>query len=182
MVDHYVKLFKVLADKSRLKIVASLNKEPMYVELISERLGLNPSTVSFHLKKLEQNNLVTSQKEQYYVMYYLNKELLDVHIMDAIGKITVSSETLEEREQQYKNKVITTFFQGGKLTSIPVQRKKREIILREIAKRFDFEKEYQEKEVNLIISDVHYDFCTIRREFIMNKLFSREDGIYKRLQ
>ena len=85
MIDQRVKLFKMLGDKSRLKIVSSLMKEPMYVELIRERLGLNSSTVSFHLKKLEQIGLVRSEKEQYYVMYYLEKEKLkSLHINPAI--------------------------------------------------------------------------------------------------
>jgi len=180
MIDSYVKTFKVLSDKSRLKILASLNKKPMYVELLSERLGLNPSTVSFHLKKLEKENIVYSKKEQYYVMYYFNKDSLDMNIIDIITKISTKTETQEEREEAYYNKVISSFFKGKKLQSIPVQRKKRDIILQEIAKAFEMDKGYPEKEVNMIISEYHYDFCTIRREFIMNKMFIRENGIYIR--
>lgn len=182
MIDNYVKMFKVLGDKSRLKIVASLNKEPMYVELISERLGLNPSTVSFHLKKLEDLSLVTSKKEQYYMMYYLNKDKLDYNIKEIIGAISLNSPSLEDKEKEYYNKIITSFFKNNKLVSIPVQRKKRDVVLREIAKSFDLNKEYKEKEVNLIISEFHDDFCTIRREFIMNKMFVRDNGVYKRVK
>lgn len=182
MIDNYVKIFKVLGDKSRLKILASLNKEPMYVELISERLGVNPSTVSFHLKKLENANLVFSKKDQYYVMYYLNKDKLDLNVKTIIDSILLNAHTLEEKEIQYHNKIISNFFKNNKLISIPVQRKKRDVILKEIAKSFEIGKEYKEKEVNLIISDYHYDFCTIRREFIMNKMFSRDNGIYIRLK
>ena len=45
-----VELFKCLADKSRLQILSGLRVEPMYVELIAQRLALSPSTVSFHLR------------------------------------------------------------------------------------------------------------------------------------
>ena len=179
MIDEYVKIFKVLSDKSRLKIVATLNKEPMYVELISERLGLNSSTVSFHLKKLEQTGIVTSKKEQYYVVYYLNKEKLDLNILASIQNI-ILDESQEQREAAYNNKIISTFFKGKELKSIPVQRKKRAVILQEIAKSFEVGKPYIEKEVNLIISEFHFDFCTIRREFIMNNMFTRDNGIYIR--
>lgn len=182
MIDKYVKIFKVLADKSRLKILSSLNKEPMYVELISERLGVNPSTVSFHLKKLENVNLVKSKKEQYYTMYYLNKDNLDINIKNMIDSISLESQTLEQKETEYYNKIITNFIKNNKLVSIPVQRKKREVILKELSKNFDIGKEYTEKEVNLIISEFHDDFCTLRREFIMNKMFSRENGIYIRIK
>ena len=47
-----IKLFKCLADKSRLQILKSLMREDMYVERLAERLGLTPATISFHLKKL----------------------------------------------------------------------------------------------------------------------------------
>ena len=49
-----IKLFKCLADKSRLQILKSLVQEEMYVERLAERLGLTPATISFHLKKLEE--------------------------------------------------------------------------------------------------------------------------------
>lgn len=182
MIDNYVKLFKVLADKSRLKIIASLNKEPMYVELISERLGLNPSTVSFHLKKLESLNLVTSKKDQYYTTYYLNRDKFDVNIQEVISNISLNSPNQEDKEKEYYEKILSSFFKNNKLVSIPVQRKKRDIILREIAKSFEVGKKYQEKEVNLIISEFHFDFCTIRREFIMTKIFNRDNGVYVRVK
>lgn len=43
-----IKLFKCLADKSRLQILKSLMQEDMYVERLAERLGLTPATISFH--------------------------------------------------------------------------------------------------------------------------------------
>jgi hypothetical protein len=182
MIDARVKLFKTLGDKSRLKIVNSLIKEPMYVELISERLGLNPSTVSFHLKKLEDIGLVRSEKEQYYVMYYLDKDKLNFNLLEEIEKTASYDQSEEEREQLYKQKIIDNFMVDGKLKAIPVQRKKRNVILEYIANDFEKGKEYNEKEVNMMISEYHEDFCFIRREFIMEKLFERDHGIYKRIK
>jgi hypothetical protein len=182
MIDERVRLFKMLGDKSRLKIINTLIKEPMYVELISERLGLNPSTVSFHLKKLEHIGLVRSEKEQYYVMYYLDKSKLDFNLLQEIDQTASINENEEQREQNYKNKIIDNFMVNGKLVSIPVQRKKRNVILEKIAEDFEIGKEYNEKEVNLMIANYHDDFCFIRREFIMEKMFTRDNGIYKRLK
>ncbi|MBR3383703.1 MAG: winged helix-turn-helix transcriptional regulator, partial [Atopobiaceae bacterium] len=72
-----LKVFKCLSDASRLRIVQSLTQGEMYTELLAERLELTPSTISFHMKKLEDAGLVTSHKEQYYTVYSLNRELLD---------------------------------------------------------------------------------------------------------
>ena len=180
VLDERVRLFKVLGDKSRIKIINSLIKEPMYVELISERLGLNPSTVSFHLKKLEHIGLVRSEKEQYYVMYYLDKQKLDFNLLKEITETATPTKTEEQREELYRRKIIDNFFVDGKLQSIPVQRKKRNVILEKIAEDFEVGKPYTEKEVNIKIMQYHDDFCTIRREFIMTRLFQRDQGIYIR--
>ena len=78
-------LFKCLADRSRLRIVQSLLREDMYVELLSQRLGLTPATISFHLKKLEEAGLVTSRPEQYYTMYALRRERLTLPLLELIA-------------------------------------------------------------------------------------------------
>lgn len=179
MIGNNIKIFKILSDKTRLKIIASLNKQPMYVELLAERLGINPSTVSFHLKKMENQDIVSSKKEQYYIVYHLNKKTLNFNVMEIINSIDQTNSE-EKREQEYNQKVLNSFFKGNKLVSIPVQRKKREIILYELAKSFELNKEYTEREVNIIISEFHDDFCTIRREFIIYQIFTRENGIYIR--
>jgi len=181
MIDERVKLFKILGDKSRLKIVSTLIKEPMYVELLSERLGLNPSTVSFHLKKLEHVGLVRSEKDQYYVNYHIDKSKLDFNLLHEINTVAAVEKTEEQREQLYKKKIIDTFYVDGKIESMPVQRKKKIVILEKIAEQFEVDRSYTEKEVNEIIIPIHDDFCLVRREFIMEKLFTRENGIYTKL-
>jgi len=174
-----IKIFKCLADKSRLLIINNLMESPMYVELLSERLNLAPSTISFHLKKLEEVKLVYSVKEQYYVVYHLNDDLLSLSLNDLIHIEDPNKEIQEEREEQYKKNVINAFFEYGKLKSIPVQQKKRKIVLEEIAKQFEPDRTYTEREVNIIIADFHDDFCTIRREMVAFNIFERENNIYK---
>lgn len=75
--------------------------------------------------------------------------------------------------------MIDSFFEYGKLKSIPSQRKKERIILEEISKAFKKGQSYSEREVNLIIADYHDDFCTIRRDMIAEKILERNDGIYR---
>lgn len=80
----------------------------------------------------------------------------------------------EEREEKYRKKVLDSFFEYGKLKAIPVQRKKEKIVLEEIAKAFELEKEYTEREVNIIIADFYDDFCTIRRDMISERILTRK--------
>lgn len=173
-----IKLFKCLADKSRLLILKSLAKEDMYVERLAERLNLTPATVSFHLKKLEEINSVKSRKEQYYTIYSLCPDVFSFRIIDYLLEDISNDNMQDERDEAYRQKVLSSFMVYGKLKSIPSQLKKKNIILEEICKAFETDKPYTEKEVNLIIADYYDDFCTIRRDMVGAELLRRQNGIY----
>ncbi len=169
-------LFKCLADKSRLQILKSLAIEDMYVERLAERLGITAPTVSFHLKKLSDAGAVTSYKSQYYMMYSLNKEIFETSILEIIREKSDEADLQAQRDAGYRQKVIDAFFEYGKLKAIPTQRKKERIVLEEIARAFEYDRIYTEREVNIIIADFYDDFCTIRRDMIAEGLLGREAG------
>ena len=175
-----LELFKCLSDKSRLKIINSLMLEPMYVELLSERLGIATSTVSFHLKKLMEAGIVSSKKEQYYTVYALNEEIFSLTLGALVKDDRREDDLHREREESYRQKVIDSFFKYNKLKEIPVQKKKKQIILEEIVRAFEVGKEYTEREVNIVIADFHDDFCTLRRDLVGFGLMDRKDSIYIR--
>ncbi|MDR0915935.1 MAG: metalloregulator ArsR/SmtB family transcription factor [Oscillospiraceae bacterium] len=177
-----VGLFKCLADKTRLQILKTLAVEDMYVERLAERLGLTPPTISFHLKKLESVGAVSSARSQYYTMYALCRDVFTARIIDIIAEKSDEADIQAERDAQYRQKVLDTFFEYGKLKSIPAQRKKKRIILEEIVRAFEFDRVYTEREVNIAIADFHDDFCTLRRDMISERLMERKDGEYRRLR
>lgn len=176
-----IALFKCLADKSRIQILKSLMTEDMYVERLAERIGVTPATVSFHLKKLEEVGAVKSKRDQYYTMYSINQDVFNVAILDILKEESEEITLQKERDEIYRKKVIDSFFEYGKLKSIPSQRKKERIVLEEIAKSFETGREYTEREVNIIIADFHDDFCTIRRDMISEGIIARENMIYRKL-
>ncbi len=177
-----IRLFKCLSDKSRLQILKSLAIEDMYVERLSGRLGVTAATISFHLKKLAEAGAVTSYKSQYYMMYSLNKEMFNMPILDILSERSDEAEIQQQRDQEYRQRVIDSFFEYGKLKSIPVQRKKERIILEEIVRHFEHDRVYSEREVNIIIADFHDDFCTLRRDMISEKLMDRDRNGYWRVK
>lgn len=176
-----VRLFKCLADKSRLQILKSLAKEDLYVERLAERLGLSPSTVSFHLKRLWEAGAVTVQKCQYYTVYSLRKELFNSNLLDLLQERSEEEALQAQRDERYRQRIIDSFFESGRLKSIPAQRKKERIVLEKIVQSFHIGRKYTEKEVNLIIADFHDDFCTIRRDMISEGLMARDQSGYWRL-
>ena len=173
-----VQLFNCLADTTRLQLLSALSDGPKYVELLSQLLERSPSTVSFHLKKLEETGLVQAQKEQYYTMYSLNRALLDQPVSQLVLGDRHKLDAQALKEQQYRENVLKNLFEYGKLKTIPVQRKKRRIVLEKLAENFEAGVHYPEKQVNLILADFHDDFCTLRREMVAEGIMSREKGEY----
>ena len=173
-------VLKALADESRIKILDMLMKDELYVEAISEMLDLKPSTVSHHLKKLMAVGLVFSRKDQYYTLFSVNKDLLNRSLLSFISTEAEEVEKHKRKLEDYNEKVIKSFFKYGKLLSIPVQHKKRLIVLKEIVKSFEYGVVYEESQVNDIIKAFHEDFCTIRREMIASHLMKRENNLYWR--
>lgn len=177
-----LKLFKCLSDASRLRIIQSLTQGDMYTELLAERLELTPPTVSFHMKKLEDAGLVVSRKEQYYTVYSLNRNMLEKTLSEVAASEPEQIDEQQKREEVYRQKVISAFFEYDRLRSIPVQRKKKLICYERIAERFEPGRVYEEKEVNAIISPVFEDYCTIRRDMISEGIFRRDGSRYVRLK
>ena len=173
-------ILKALADKSRLAIVTSLLERSQYVEEIAKRHGLAPSTVSFHLRKLEQAGLVTSRKEQYYVVVEANGAIFDTTLREIVAATPVARELQDRRIEDYRRKVLETFFRHGRLEKLPAQHKKRLIVLEQFAARFEPERRYGEQEVTELIAPLFDDYCTIRRLLVDEGLIRRNEAMYWR--
>lgn len=181
--EQAIRIFKCLADASRLNILATLRKGDAYGELLAQRLGLSASTLSFHMKKLEEAGLVTARKEQYYTVYALNPAAAELRLADLLVPDSPAGEDAAlAREEAYRQKVLESFFDGERLTAIPVQRKKKLIVLQKIAERFTPGRLYGEAELSEIIAGIHPDYCTIRRDMISEGILSRENGTYVRIK
>ena len=177
-----IRIFKCLSDASRLNIIATLQNGEAYGELLAQRLGLSASTLSFHMKKLEEAGLVTSRKEQYYTVYTLNEALTRMRLAELFAGERAEEDEARQREDAYRKKVIESFFDGERLRSIPVQRKKKQIVLEKIAERFIPGQVYEEAALSEIIARIHPDYCTIRRDMISEGILRRENGEYVRIR
>jgi len=172
-----VGIIKALGDTSRLLLVQALHA-PQCVEELSERCGLAPSTVCFHLGKLEKSGLVRKKKEQYYVVYSLNEAIFDKSLRELTAFRNAEEFVQEDRVRRYRAKVLRTFMKHGKVVRIPAQYKKKRIILEEILTRFRPGIAYHEPRVDEIIGEVCTDYVSIRRCFVDEGMMKRDRGIY----
>ena len=169
--------FKAMADANRLKIVGLLAEKPYSVEELAVLLKLKPSTISHHLSRLSEAELVTARAESYYSVYELDQAVLEQKARSMFSQAELSSVAAEVDADAYDNKVVKDYSKrDGSLKTLPAQRKKLEAILRHIVKSFEMEKRYSEKNVNEILAGYHEDTATLRRELVGYGLMQREGG------
>lgn len=177
--ERSLEIVKALSDASRLRALGCLLEGPRYAEELAERLDLAPSTISFHLGKLEQAGLVTRRREQYYTIYQADPALLDCTLRGLVSVTDAEREEQEQRIQRYRQKVIDTFCRDGRLLRMPAQKKKRRILLELFAADLEPGREYAERELDALIHQRFDDHCTIRRELCDEGLLVRQQGIYR---
>ncbi len=168
---------KTLADQTRLRILGLLAHEERSVEEVAGLLDLRPPTVSWHLSKLKDIDLVTMRVDGNTHLYRLNGKGLG-----RINKLLATPESIatltnvaeDFARNAWEQKVLRDFFENGRLKQIPSYRKARSVILRWLAEQFELGHTYSERELNETIMRYHPDYATLRREMIGAKLIQRE--------
>ncbi|SRR5579883_368399 len=173
--------FKALANENRLKLVGILSQQERSVEELAAMLKLQEPTVSHHLNKLKELQLVQMRAEGNTHWYRLNNEALK-ELNKAMFTTDQMTTLIDEvTPEAWEDKVLKSFLLGDLVTEIPASRKKRLVILKWLVKKFEMGLTYPEREVNEIIQRHHPDCATLRRELIGYQMMQRENGLYWRL-
>lgn len=177
-----VSFHKTMGDTTRIRIISLLANGPLHGQAIAGKLGLTHPTITHHLTKLKQVDLVVTRREKNTIYYDLNKGVLEHQaqvLLQFIHKQKGEEKKVKTTELE-KKKVIENFItKEGKLKHLPAQMKKKLFVLEYLVRGLEKGKKYEEKEINKYIKQYHEDFATIRREFIMNHFMYRENGIYE---
>jgi GNAT superfamily N-acetyltransferase len=175
-----LRYLKLLADETRLRLLGLVAQRERSVGELAEILGLREPTISHHLSKLSAAGLVEVRPEGTLRMYRLNGEALQGISRELFAPERVVSFAGSADADAWERRVLGTFLEEGRLTKIPDTRKKRDVVLRWLATRFEEGRRYPEREVNRLIQRHHPDSATLRRELIGARLMRRENGIYWR--
>ncbi|MGD9141197.1 MAG: metalloregulator ArsR/SmtB family transcription factor [bacterium] len=172
-------LLKVLGHPARILILNLLKKKPRHGEELAAILRLNQATVSHHLSRLADAGLVVSERSQYYQTYSLTGNHLGKTLSELIF-LPQPGVPARVKEDAYRAKVLKTFMRRGRITRLPAQLKKRQVILAELAREFEPGRDYPEREVNRILVEFHDDVATLRRELVGLGFMERARNIYRR--
>ncbi len=176
-----LQFFKAVADETRLKLLGILATREHSVEELAALLQLKAPTISHHLAKLKELNLVGMRSEGNIHIYWLNAEALRNSSKGLLSSEKMASLVNDVEGDAFERKVLKDFFEGTRLKEIPASRKKRSVILKWLANQFDPGVHYSEVQVNEILQRYHPDSATLRREMIGEHLLQREKGFYWRI-
>ena len=180
-------MLKALADESRLKMLRLLNEREHTVGDLASRVSLSEPTVSHHLAKMREAQLVTLRMAGNQRFYRINEAgmarfkhlVADIEKTPTQPDVVVSDDSWieglgwEATDQQ----VLREFTKNAKLTHLPTKQKKLIIVLRWLATLFQAETLYSELEVNAILKAVYVeDYVGIRRDLVDFGYLRRERG------
>lgn len=187
-----LRFFKVMGDESRLKIVGILANQECSVEELAALLRLKEPTVSHHLSKLKQLNLVTMRPEGNTHLYQLDNQTLSTISRDVFVPEKIASLVIDIDKKAWESKVLRSYLiveeennvrnqnSRQKLKDIPASRKKRLVVLKWLVNKFEVGVKYPESTVDEILKHYYADSTTLKEELIANNLMRRESMIYWR--
>lgn len=180
-------MIKVLGDENRLRLISQLSQQGEWaVSEIASWLKLADSTTSYHLSKLHSAGLLRlrmSGNHRYYsvnqkridtLKAYLNE--IDQPIIDPEMPVIDNSWIDGLDWPAEEKKTLRDYTQNGILTQIPSKDKKWLVILKWLATHFEPDTRYTEKQVNAILTPIHADYATLRRDLIGFGFMRRERG------
>lgn len=186
--QNLLRFFKALADESRLKMIGILATQECSVEELAVLLELKEPTISHHLTKLKQLELVRMRPEGNTHFYQLDKEVWQTMTKEIFNTEKITSFADEINLQTWEVKILNSYIEGDfqnsespqYLREIPNSSKKRLTILKWIIDKFEIGVEYPLDTVNEILKRYYPDFESLRKALIDSRLMQEANGMYWR--
>jgi hypothetical protein len=161
-----ISLASALLDLDRLRVAAALAIGPANRMEMAAATGLSHRDLLRLLDGLQSFGLVklvdpAPRDPDAYSPYELNQEAFSI-ARKALGKY----KGVRKRPSDSREMTIETFMPGGKLSSMPLKQGQIVVILEEIARRFEPDRQYKEREVNRILEETTEDYVTVRRYLV----------------
>jgi hypothetical protein len=173
------RLLGVLADGAKLRVFAALvlaSGDGLDAAQAAAAAGVGARDAARALEKLAVVGLVREGATG----YLANPAML----RESLGEASRRREQDRARQfatgDQERVSVLLNCFRDGKLVYLPEKFGKRQIVLDEIAQRFEPGTRYAEAEVNMMLRELYPDYAALRRYLVDSALLTRQDGYYWR--
>ena len=163
----------LLADPTRLRVVAALALGASSIEEVAQASGLSLKDVALAARRLARAGLVRRDRH--------TLELLTDRFGAAARAAAAAAPRPEPlSDDPAEDAVLSAFVRDGRLVSIPAQATKRRVVLEHLVRVFDVGVRYPEREVNALLAVWYPDTAALRRYLVDEGLLAREAGVYWR--
>jgi len=93
------RLFKLINDPNRLKIIFTIGKGKKTVSEIVQETGLSQTLVSFHLRRLRESGILSTERKGAFIYY----SLTEPNFIDLLASLcgVKLKEDIEDEEQRF---------------------------------------------------------------------------------
>ncbi len=169
-------LVGLLAEESRLKVVAAIALGASTEAEITARTDLTPKTVRKALDRLVRGGIVEGTTGG--GLRVVTERFKDAAQRAAASRSQPRPEDFGATADQAQ--VLRNYLVDGRLTHIPAARSKRLVVLDFLAGQFEPGRVYPEAEVNYTLGRFHVDYAVLRRYLVEEELLERREGFYWR--
>lgn len=163
-----------LADERRLRVFAALALGSRSVEEVADATDLQPDETARALASLVQAGLVIQSPSGIEVdrsaLADAARAASTPRVRPAIPNATA------EQEAVVRNFVDAS----GRLYALPAREAKRRVVLEWAAAQVEPGRAFSEREINVVLGELHDDHVTLRRLLVDAGLLERAAGIYRR--
>ena len=91
ILDSLAKLFKLLSDPNRLRILFAIGKDKKSVSEIMHETSLSQTLVSFHLRPLRETGIVAAERKGPFVFYSISEPIL-IDLLTSLSGVSPKGE------------------------------------------------------------------------------------------
>ncbi len=165
---------RVVVDRERLALLGRAAVGPFSVVDFAESIGGDRKKLLLAAAKLRDVGLLNED-------HSLNGEVFDELGAQLPDEERAAPEILAGDWSEDEAKVLNSFFQGTRLTSIPTNYTKRRVILERLVQTFEPGVRYPERQVSFMLQLYYSDYAALRRYMVDDELLARADGVYWRI-
>ena len=163
----------IALDPVRLALLGAAARGPVDVEAVAEDLGRDERDVARELGRLVAVGLVDGERR-------LDVETLRELARALPAEAPIDPSLVEGPWTDEEATILSRFFTGRRLASIPASHSKRRLVLERLALEFEPGVRYQEREVDFALQMFYADYATLRRYLVDEGFLTRADGVYWR--
>ncbi len=168
-----IDFLRLAVDQRRLAVLGLAAVGPVDVDAVATRLDIPLREAREIVGKLRVAGILDES-------FQLVRAVLEDIGANLARAESASEEVLDGPWTDEERTVLRTFFTGAKLTSIPMNRAKRRVVLELLAQEFEPGVRYSEREVSGRLQLFHPDYAALRRYMVDEQILTRADGVYWR--